>query len=426
MRFRFVHAADLHLDTPFQGIRRLAPALAEAVRDASLRAFDALVELTLAEGAAFLLLAGDIYDGPERGVRPRLHLERGLARLGEAGVPVFLVLGNHDHRRLTDDLRRLPAHVTVFPAEERRAVTVEQDGEPLAVVEGISLARADERRNLARLLSRTELPLPHIGLLHCSVGRSEGHDDVAPCGLDDLAQAGLDYYALGHVHRRSVLVDGKPFWAVYAGNLQGRSPAAGEQGAKGALVVEVERDSGLIESPRFVALDQVRFLELRLDVGQRTRTIELSEAAYEALLRLREEPQHAGRGLIVRLRIVGQGDIRELATPAVEEEILRDLMELVGVCTPFVWVESLRLDIRPEIDRERLLHRDDLLGEVVRQAEVLSGSPEELTRLVEGCLGELPAEVRARLRRGRLTLQAANLLEGAEALLLRLLEADPS
>lgn len=94
--FRFVHAADLHLDTPFEGIGRVAPQIAEALRDASLNAWDALVRLTIDRDAAFLLLAGDIYDGAERGVRAQLRFVRGLERLAEHRIQTFIVHGNHD------------------------------------------------------------------------------------------------------------------------------------------------------------------------------------------------------------------------------------------------------------------------------------------------------------------------------------------
>ena len=94
--FSFVHAADLHLDTPFKGIGSTAPQVAEQLREASLAAFDSLVDLCLERRAAFLVVAGDIYDGPERGLRAQLRFRDGLARLSAAGISSFVVHGNHD------------------------------------------------------------------------------------------------------------------------------------------------------------------------------------------------------------------------------------------------------------------------------------------------------------------------------------------
>src|SRR5690242_8646941 len=145
--FRFIHAADLHLDTPFEGLARTSPEVAAALRDASLAAFDALVELTLREQAAFLVIAGDLYDGAERGVRAQLRFLRGLERLSAAGVHVLMVHGNHDPLGGWSAIRAWPAGVHVFPSDAVEAVTVERDGEPLATVHGISYATRDPGEN---------------------------------------------------------------------------------------------------------------------------------------------------------------------------------------------------------------------------------------------------------------------------------------
>ena len=96
MRFRFLHAADLHLDTPFTGMRRVDASLVATLRDATTRAFDNLVNAALEHSVAFVVIAGDIYDGPERGVRAQLAFRNGLDRLAQAGIRSFVVHGNHD------------------------------------------------------------------------------------------------------------------------------------------------------------------------------------------------------------------------------------------------------------------------------------------------------------------------------------------
>src|SRR5262245_51374847 len=124
--FRFVHAADLHLDTPFEGLARTSPEVGAALRDASLQAFDALVELTLREDAAFLVIAGDVYDGAERGVRAQLRFLGGLRRLSEAGVQVLVTHGNHDPLDGWSAIREWPAGVHVFSPEVVEQVPVER------------------------------------------------------------------------------------------------------------------------------------------------------------------------------------------------------------------------------------------------------------------------------------------------------------
>src|SRR6478672_4357074 len=112
-KFRFVHSADLHLDTPFAAIGRVAPEIAGRLRDASLEAFDALVAMAIEREASFVVLAGDMYDESDRGVRGQLRFLRGVERLGERDIPVFVAHGNHDPLDGWSAMRRTPANLTV-------------------------------------------------------------------------------------------------------------------------------------------------------------------------------------------------------------------------------------------------------------------------------------------------------------------------
>ena len=281
--FCFVHAADLHLDTPFRGVQQVSGEVAAALREASLDAFDAVVDLTLDRGAAFLLVAGDIYDGAVRGLRAQIRFREALTRLAVAGVPTFVVHGNHDpvvtgwsavgkwpgrgqpdlpERSGTGDRRRT-----------RRTA-------PSATVQGISYAtklrpRGERCRGTSRDRSGDGL---HVGLLHCNVqGAAEGYANYSPCTVDDLRNTGLDYLALGHIHQRNVLHGGpgeRP-WIVYSGNTQARSPRHSEQEPKGAYVVHVDRSS--VTELEFVACDQIRYVEVRADIGEITDLGDLAD-----------------------------------------------------------------------------------------------------------------------------------------------------
>src|SRR4051812_18096121 len=94
--FQFLHAADLHLDTPFSGVHRVDARLAATLRDATTQAFENLVAAALERSVAFVVIAGDVYDGAERGVRAQLAFRDGLDRLARAGIQSFVVHGNHD------------------------------------------------------------------------------------------------------------------------------------------------------------------------------------------------------------------------------------------------------------------------------------------------------------------------------------------
>ena len=350
MRFSFLHAADLHLDTPFKGIGRTAENVASALRDASLEAFDRLVDLAIERDVAFVLLAGDIYDGPERGVRAQLRFYRGLERLHEAGINSFVAHGNHDPLLTGWSAVRgtWPGRVTVFGHDRVEQVAVERDSQPLAVVHGISFSQRAETENLALRYHRSDTPCFQVGMLHCNVGSNVEHDPYAPCTLADLEGAGLDYWALGHVHTRQILRDGHP-WVVYSGNLQGRGPSPSELGEKGALVVEV--DGRTAHTPEFVALDVVRFERLVLDIGKVTDLPELERALQDKALELRASL--GGRSVILKPVLVGSGPLHvDLARETTVDGLLRDLRDEAGEGDPFLWWEPIADQTAAALDVE--------------------------------------------------------------------------
>lgn len=389
MRFCFVHAADLHLDTPFEGLGQLNPQLGERLRDASLDAFDDLVRLAIEREAAFVVLAGDIYDGADRGVRAQLRFLRGLKRLAFEGIPVFIVHGNHDPLDGWSAIRAWPPNVTLFGAERVEAHAVESDGGRLATVYGISYPRRDVTENLALRFRREEAPGLHVGLLHCAVGAVDDHARYSPCTVDDLRQAGMDYWALGHVHDRRVLSERAP-WIVYPGNLQGRSTKPSERGVKGATVVHV--DGGVVDRVEFVACDRIRFVEADVDVSAVPTLPDVEAACLDTLMRLRAE--HPGVELVARVRLMGRTAVhRDLRrTGNATEPLMQSLRDELERGPSPLWCESIRDETRAELDLPAIRRRGDFASAVLQLAEEL-GADE--TRLATFCAEHLagPAHV---------------------------------
>lgn len=118
MDFTFLHAADVHLDSPLLGLERYEGAPVEYVRGAARRAFQNLVQLALDEEADFLLIAGDLYDGDWRDSNTGLFFASQAARLKEAGIGVYLIRGNHDAASQITCQLRLPENVFDFSTRE--------------------------------------------------------------------------------------------------------------------------------------------------------------------------------------------------------------------------------------------------------------------------------------------------------------------
>jgi exonuclease SbcD len=406
--FCFVHAADLHLDAPCKGLSRSAPDVATALREASLGALRALVDLCIDRGAAFLVLAGDLYDGPDHGLRAQLQLREGLERLSDAGIWTFIVHGNHDPLEtgwsaVSGDW---PERVVVFPAGGVGCHVVERSGQVLAVVQGISYPRRDVRENLAVRFGRQLADALHVGVLHCAVtGSSDDHAPYSPCSLEDLRATGLDYWALGHIHSRRVL-SGTPHgdepWVVYPGNLQGRSHKPTERGSKGATVVTVHgRRVGSVEH---VACDQVRFEMVEIDLGAAgIETLpELRDALGDAALGLLDASE--GRSLVLRAGLRGRSRLApELKRPGVADDLLESLREDAPIdAGQFCWWDELDDGTRPDVDLDRLAEGTDFVADVIASARAVLAEADrsQASKSTRSAMTDgLPAALRQRAER---------------------------
>ena len=228
--FKFLHAADIHLDSPLLRLDVYEGAPAAEIRGATRRAFENLVQTALAEKVDFVVLAGDIYDGDWKDYNTGLHFAARIARLREAGIPVILAAGNHDAASSISRSLRLPDNARVFPHDRPDTFRLESVN---VAVHGQSFGSPAVRADLSR---GYPAPVPgcfNVGLLHTGVNGREGHEPYAPCTLAALREKGYDYWALGHVHQREVL-SAEPL-VVFPGNTQGRH--ARETGAKGCILV---------------------------------------------------------------------------------------------------------------------------------------------------------------------------------------------
>ena len=388
MRFRFLHAADLHLDTPFTGMRRVDASLVATLRDATTRAFDNLVKAALEHSVAFVVIAGDIYDGPERGVRAQLAFRNGLDRLAQAGIPSFVVHGNHDP---VEDgwsaVRKWPDGVTVFGPESVATVPVERDGQTLALIHGISYARRETRDNLALGFRRDRAECLQVGVLHCNAGAHADYAPYSPCSVDDLMSAGLDYWALGHVHVRHFLYEGSP-WIAYPGNLQGLSPKPSELGAKGALLVDV--DDGQVASVDFLPLDVVRFDAFDLDIAELVDVAGLIDALVGAA---RERAAtHGGRTAVLRVSLTGRGAVHlDLRRSHVRDQVLVPVRTALASATPAVWLDAIDDRTSPELDVAALRGRGDFAADLIATVDSVLATSAGRADLIASYVDGLPS-----------------------------------
>lgn len=387
---KLVHAADLHLDSPLIGLERYEGAPVQRLRNATREALSNLVDLCIAEEAALLLIAGDLYDGGWKDYSTGLYFAAQMTRLREAEVRVVWLRGNHDAASQLMKQLALPENVRELSSKKPTTLELSLGGEDVAL-HGQGFSTRDVTDNLALGYPSPIAGAVNIGLLHTALGGRPGHDLYAPCSLEDLVQKGYDYWALGHVHQREVLAE-DPF-VLFPGNLQGRH--AREIGPKGASLVTVE--GGRVRRVEPQALDVVRWSVTQVDVSEATTAPDAVDRVEAELQKQLDSVE--GRLLATRVVIHGAsgahaalskdrerwvGQIRELATDLGRDEL---------------WLEKVRIATRDRVSIEELLGHDDAVGEVFRGLKELSASDEALLT-IGAELAELARKLPPALREG--------------------------
>lgn len=409
--FRFIHAADPHLDSPLRGLEAREGAPAQLLRGATRRAFENLVSLAIDEKVDFLLIAGDLYDGDWKDYNTGLFFRGQMARLNKLGIPVYLIAGNHDAASVISKKLTPPENVQVFST--RTAESKEVPNLP-AVVHGRGFPHRAVPENLAQDYPQVVAGKFNVGLLHTSLNGRPGHDTYAPCSVQDLQAKGYGYWALGHIHQPEVISE-KP-WIVFAGNCQGRH--ARETGPRGCYLVTVN-DHLDVESAAWNDLDVVRW-----DVV----TVDLSglEEEPEVLRRIRDSLAEAidraeGRLLAARLLLTGASPLhgillRETGRFRAEAEaIVQDFGE------DTIWIEQIKISTSPVYDLGELAERDALTKTVLETLEPATNQLDSLPSDITDMLDVLPPELRAEIEADWNPSQRPALLEDVRSIILETL-----
>lgn len=386
--FRFVHAADIHLDSPLKGLADYDVRAAERIRTATREAFDNLVSQVIDEEASFFIIVGDLYDGDWRDYKTGLFFIRQMGRLAEANIPSFVLYGNHDAESQITRRLTLPDNVKVFST--RRPDTFQLNDLGVAL-HGHSFRQRDILDNLVPDYPEPIPSMFNIGVLHTSIGGMGGHANYAPCTLHDLENKGYNYWALGHVHQCNILHE-RPH-VVFPGNLQGRHIR--EVGPKGAFLVTVEE--GEVTELVQLQADVVRWTLISVSVDGCDRTVDVidrvRDAIEEAVIRDAD-----GRLLACRIELTGQTEIHGKLLASRDHLVAEARAAALGLGDEAAWVEGVIVATKSMLDAVTLRKREDALGELQRLLDDV-GEDAALMERLDADIGELvrrlPHEVRA-------------------------------
>jgi exonuclease SbcD len=374
---RFIHASDLHIDSPLRGLDRYEGAPVTRLRTATRAALERLVDRALGEPVDFLLLAGDIYDRDWQDFHTGLFFRGQMVRLNRAGIRVYIVQGNHDAQGVIS--RHLPLPDNVHSFSSRVAETRRID-ELSVAIHGRSFPNRAVEEDLVPSYPEAVPGYFNIGLLHTSLNGRPGHDTYAPTALATLLAKGYDYWALGHVHAREVVSEQPRI--VFPGNLQGRH--ANEAGAKGCELVTV--DAGRVEA-EFLGLDGVRWSHITVCLDGIER-LDAVNAAFHAAL----APALAGasdRLHAVRVTLTGTTGLhrREAEQPGTLAATVQAAAQ--DVTEAETWIEQVRIDLAMPLDREQSAQRQDAVGELIRLVDDIVGDEESMQLWAQTVFGDI-------------------------------------
>jgi len=376
MKIRFLHAADVHLDSPMRGLARYEGAPAQRLRVATRDAFSALVDLAIEEQVSFVIIAGDLYDGSQFNVNTGLFFCREMGRLGRAGIPAYIVHGNHDAE--SQITRKLPWPKNVHVFSQRKAETL-RIAELNVALHGRSYSEAAVTENL---VPGYPDPVPgslNIGVLHTALEGYVEHARYAPCTVAELQARHYDYWALGHVHEHEIRTCDP--WIVFPGNVQGRSIR--ETGPRGAMLVTAE--SGRIVSAERVHLDKVRWEHLRIDARDARTTDDLLTQTD----RLLGDLVRAADGRLLAVRVTFEGPSAAHGELVGAEGLLRARLLAISnaIDGESIWVEKVCVDTQPAMDADALAARADAVADL----QMMLTQAAQDHDLVDGIAGELRA-----------------------------------
>lgn len=340
---RFIHAADIHLDSPMLGIdsdnARIDPNI---YRMSTRIALSNLIDFAIREKVDFISLGGDNYDGNWDSYQTGLYFLEQISRLGD--IPVVSITGNHDAAN------KMTLNLT-FPKNFKQLSV--DNPEVYEIIKGVRIVGQgfkdqQEKSNIVASYPRLDGSGIKIGLLHTSLDGKPGHANYAPCTIDDLRAKQYHFWGLGHIHKHSWETGEGDLPILFPGNIQGRHIR--ETGEKGAWLITLD-DNGVLINKHFEALDVTRWENIVLDISDLNNCDDLWQRCGVEMTR---QKQKAGnRSLAIRVQITGASQIHyDLLNRRKGEEdgILSEIQRVASSAAPQkIWVEKVVLRSGPPL-----------------------------------------------------------------------------
>ncbi len=389
--FKFIHAADLHLDVPMKHIKSSGM---NNTADMTFKALNNLIDFAIKEKVDALLLAGDIWNHEDASLKARLALKKACETLQKAEIKVYIIHGNHDPLEDNFQYLTLPDNVFIFK-DTIETVPFIKDEKEIAYIHGISHATRKETKNLAKsfpiITEKAKQEAFHIAMLHTTLAQNTGEAVYAPCTLAELIEKNPHYWALGHIHAYEIL-NTEPH-IVYSGSLQGLH--INETGAHGCVYVCLKRDENNNTQIKtdFISLAPLQWEKINFNFdnenfheedGENQKKIQQDLTDLESIFieKLEKITAQATKNLeyiIARFILTGHTDLnKKLRNIYALQELIENLNEHGKSLSSSFNIKDIIIETEESMEGqnkgqsiEEILKEDNFLAQVLREGEFL-------------------------------------------------------
>ncbi|WP_374723695.1 metallophosphoesterase family protein [Calidifontibacillus erzurumensis] len=377
-KIKFIHAADLHLDSPFKGLNRLPKPLFDKLKESTFISFFNMIEIALREQVDFVCIAGDLFDEEMRSLKAQISLRNGFEKLAQSGISVFVVHGNHDHLGGSWAQLSWPENVYFFP-NHVEVMPFVKNGEKLAHIYGFSYGKRQVTENMVKYYEKKEGAPYHIAMLHGNLQGKVDHDPYAPFTVSELVDKNFDYWALGHIHKQQILH--KNPYIIYPGNLQGRHSK--ESGEKGCFIVEMDN---VHTNCRFVPCASVVWEEWKISIDNFSTIDEFIRDVHRKKEAYRNSDNGRRNATILTIELCDSGAIyKELQDESLLKELCDILNEGEDVEEHSIWIGAIRNETTEQYDRQILKSESHFIGDLIKRIDEYGDNQyeEALAQLLE-------------------------------------------
>lgn len=354
--FRFIHCADLHLGCGFANISGYNEELSKKLNDSIYTALDRIVQEAAEQNVDFVVFSGDIFHTSAESPMTRRKFVEAIEKIG---VPCYIAYGNHDYKRKWEDFIPLPKNAFVFP-DTLGEFVYEKDGVQTARLIGASFSQKHTSADLTEKADGYG-DVFTIGVFHCNLDTMSKDDNYAPCKLNSLLKKNINYWALGHIHKRAIVYENP--YIVYPGNTQGRNPK--ESGEKGAFLVSVM--DGVVQYTKFFRTGPILWDNIEVDITDKTTVNQVVDYIV----------QNAEAGSLLRIRLVGHGVLDSMIR--LDQDAFKEVIQAGTSCL----VTSLDIDSTPEIDMEKREETGDFISAIINYGNKINAmSRKELLDII--------------------------------------------